>query len=463
MSFDFDHTVQLYHAGKKAADAMEAGRDLPGEKFFISNYVPVFDPPELPEIPEDRLPLSPKAGGSAQRMGYRNRSADGMPSLEALMDALHTVAIPNYEDKGGRGKSYIFGPSLNSSLLPKLFQVRREIAGGHFKWGDKVLVSTPIYGMLPKIAYEAALEEHPDARAFLIVNPNNPTGTILSQPEVDAIGEVIEGYNAKRRQYSERELIVIEDTTFSGVRWERSSEWPSTLEDRKAMGSFLDYRGTKDSTISLHSWSKDLSPELGLASAVGNPALLDGMRLDDGPTKHAQEYALKAIHPFNKSITIAHAKKSVEFYKHDYEIIKDRIACLNTVLQEKMGDNRQYVTIVTEPGAGFNVTADFRGLAGFSLPAESEKTEVPPLSTSLDFTLALMKNTNVIAYPGEMFYIPAEDMAVRFSLNVEEEKLNKAFDRIEQFVLSLEPPSKWRDRDIQRKQDAVGNSSFPAH
>jgi aspartate/methionine/tyrosine aminotransferase len=143
--------------------------------------------------------------------------------------------------------------------------------------------------------------------------------------------------------------------------------------------------------------------------------------------------------------TLAHHRsESVAFYKERYAELSNYLREeLNPALRKKFGGDKEYVSIVNEPDAGFHIALDFSALKDTVVNGNGASVT---LETSAHMAVALMEKAKVVAYPGEMFYLEGEDMILRASLNLEKEKLLEALTRIKDFCLELEPPAKWEGR-----------------
>lgn len=121
--------------------------------------------------------------------------------------------------------------------------------------GDEVIIPTPAYvGYKPLITIErgivkelditknnftitkAALEDcySPKTRAIIITNPNNPTGLILSNEEMETIKDFV----------LEKDILLIADEIYSQIDFE------------KAFTSFTKYKVLKDNLLCLNGFSK---------------------------------------------------------------------------------------------------------------------------------------------------------------------------------------------------------------
>ena len=289
---------------------------------FLSKFTPPLPPVPITIAPDVNL----------QEMNYRGRAPEADKRLEK---AFFTWLA----DRGLERGIYdvYFSHSINTNVLPAIFQnkdpsLSKDENTSLFNRGDLVLFCSPIYSMLPANAeqrglktaaimgeskngykpdpanIQKALEQNPDARALMIVNPANPTGTCLTREEIDAIGSVIGTHNEKRKNEGKRPLIVIADQTFQDMQWSPipydyrlnphvvSGRRPNMFNNQE----FIEYTPfvpiaansqLRDCAISIGSLSKSVGPGVGIAFWYGNPDLMTPTRPTDGLEPAAKGYA----------------------------------------------------------------------------------------------------------------------------------------------------------------------------
>lgn len=481
---------------------------LPGagpEVGFVFAYGPPALMKEVADASFDGPPLATQQYAAAVLRGENpegempvNAPLTGTPELRARLNAYLNAAGITYDAPEDEPR-FVCGTSINSTLLPNLFRPRTN--GGLCQAGDEVLVCTPIYGLLPHNAHDnqmklialqgnrekrykpdaavirQALQQHENARVLMIVNPSNPTGTCLSAQEIDEIGMVVEQHNKERERKGQRPLIVVADETFSELMWTRSDaaqhphRRPSIIDSGPAckithdqvwkFTSMASNEKLRPYTISLNTFSKSLAPGLGFAYAYGPPALIKELASTkfDGAARSAQDYAAKIFDPEYYGEVQRHLWRSLHIYEHKYQLLCGHMKdFINTNIRRALDAEKKaqagytpqnYIDIFTEPDGGFHVTLDVNALKGYQ--AKDKHGKLKSLRTAADFAEALMRETGVVVYPGEMFLLPGEDMLLRMSLNLPVDRLPngdmadntvRALERIGQFCSGLIPPGK---------------------
>lgn len=484
-SLRFD--AQRYVALSDQCDALlKQGREKEGA-IFLSKFNPVFNPPdflwpvkqaeneawqrlgdtadqhvvngEMLRVARESLPELPN--GTAQQ--YRSRFPFGIPELQANLSRWLADQSITYGD--GKASCFTCTNSVNGSLLVHLFQKRES--EGLFSDGrcHEVVFFTPTYGIAPRIAHKEGLkiQVHSTspanhykptaddidrvlnrsrtpytARAISLVNPGNPMGSYFSREEIEQIADVVVAHNKKRARKGIPPVLLIVDETFRGLDWQDKAE--------KTFYPFAANEKLRPYTIALNSFSKDLGPGIGFAFAYGPPELIKKIAPLDGPDYDTQRFAAAVFDPKYKTDLEAHRTKSVAFYKERYDaLVKFVKEELNPALRKKFGGDDDYVKLVGKPDAGFHTALDFSGLRGAQFKDNGQDIL---LDTSAHLAIALMEKANVVAYPGEMFYMDGKDMILRVSLNLDKhmpgdcskDPLIVALDRIKDFCLALEPP-----------------------
>ncbi len=506
-----DDFRQMMDAAKACDEVLASGRKREGT-IFLSKFNPFFTPPDfLHHRTKQRASAAAAAWDNADQhasnaqamfehagelatnpddatlLEYKSRSPFGIPELQDNITKWLSEQGISYPQSGAESShSFVCANSVNSTLLPRLFQIRKT--GGLFTEKQNEVASfTPVYGLLPFNAYDANLtvtqyktskEDHykptaekvrnllknrksPDKlRAIAFVNPANPTGACFSKEEIDAIAEVVCEHNDERAKRGIPPVLIIVDETFRNLMWKG--------DDAQEFYPFAKNEKLRPYTISLNTFSKDIGPGVGFAFAYGPPELIKEMPAFDGPAHEAQLYAAEVFNPKNQKHLRKHRDKSVALYKERYESIKKYLDTeLNPALKSKFGSDKDYVTIVNEPNAGFHIALDFSALRGAVV--HDNGTDVP-MQTSAHLAVALMEKANVVAYPGEMFYLDGKDMILRASLNLDrymqvdgkydwkKDALLEAMKRIKDFCMELEPPARWQALTVPSHTPSQGIS-----
>ncbi len=466
----------LYDKANAAVAIVEKGRKT--NSHFASGYQPIIDPPDLyPSLrideSADALLTDREAVTEAMRgdtdflndtvASYNNRSAYGMEELRAKVDEWLAKQGIHYE---GDAPHFVCTSSVNNDLYSKIFTELRDESCLFSKQGNTnalLLVCTPTYGLAPSRAYKhhidiatiqtdkstgykldaatlkAALIKHPDARGLSITNPCNPTSACMTEPEIEAIANVVHEHNTARVAAGKRPLIVLVDETFRNLMWEHTYDHRSgEVKEGQTFISLAANEKLKPWTLSVNSFSKDFAPGIGFAYAYGPPELIKDLSFIDGASVPAQQYATHVFDP-GKPEAQEHFDNIKHIVEGFYKVLGRKLGELNTSLKQQFKCDEDLITIPVEPVAGFNVALDFSKLAGF------KTKEGHALHTGKDVAEHMMKQC--ITYPGEMFYIPEEDMMLRVSLH--QDKIHRTMECISEFCHSLTPPERGVVKDMQ--------------
>ncbi len=452
----------------RCADMVATGRDLP-DVIFMSKFTPALPPPRL------RVEM----GGEAA-LQYRGRSTEADDGLRE--------AFFNWQAQYGvdrKGMAVKFSHSAITDVLPAIFD------SPLFSSDDTLLFCSPTYSMVlsgarvrgmnivavpgeikddykPSAASIAeALQQHPEARALLLVNPANPTGKSLTPEELEAIGAVITEHNAARNREGKKPLLVIADQTFQDLILEQEAGAKAKLP------ALASNKALRHCMVSVGSLSKTAGPGLGIAYWYGAEELLKTITLTDGLEPAGREYARRYFRSQtgalnqqllyedeNNPVVSAnqHIESNREIYQANYRRLCDYFSDLNRKLREKLGGDKDYITWI-KPDAGFHVTVSFAGLSGLVPGRDAEKLfdgDAAPITSGEDLSRELLNHEKLAVFPGEMFFMKPEAMALRLSLNLTnpedslypDEKFMRGLKRIGHYCMSLSPEKKatWAER-----------------
>jgi len=498
---DHEETLKLLAEAERCAAVMEQGRTRENA-VFASKYTARFRTPKLPSVmplveeePDPHQDEVDKLIPGIERdysvsTEYKGRRPSGHTELqknfmrwlrsefdikegEEIFTPTTEFDSKEAEKVVAKGNAHCFTceGSINSNLLPQLF------SGSLFKPHDEVLYCTPIYSMIPSRAnklglnilairgvkenhykpnaddIEKALKAHPDARSLLLVNPGNPMGTFLSEEEIGKIAHVIKQHNNERIKQGKRPLFLVVDETFQSLLWHKPG---APYTERERLPHMAKHRDLRNCTITISTFSKDLSPDHTFAYAYGNPSLIKQMEISDGQNSQIQEHASAVFSDNTDSTRILkqHHDINASHYRSHYAVLAGAVMHINDELRKTLGGKEDFITFTAPPAAGFHVSLDFSKLAGLVPKGESDA-----LQTSANLAEKLMNKEGLVAYPGEMFHMDGKDMILRFSLNMKMEKVKAAMERLEIFCLSLEPPGPWAGRTAERP----GGDITPQH
>jgi len=281
-------------------------------------------------------------------------------TVRTLLDAGDGIAImlPNYMQ--------IWGVARNHRLKLETFSLRQE--AGWALDADQVA---------------AAVSN--ETRLIAVCNPNNPTGYILTRPEMEIIANAAERVGA----------WILADEVYAGAERLTDEQTPS-------------FYGMYDRVIAVGSMSKAYGlPGLRLGWAVAPAALIDDIwarheYIALSATMLSNKLAALALSPAIRPRIIARAR---EYIRRGYP-----------VLQNWMENNGGIFSLTPPQAAAI-------AFVGYDLDINS---------TTL--TERLRKEKGVLIVPGDHFGI---DNFVRISFGLPHDYLTAALDRIQELILEL--------------------------
>jgi aspartate aminotransferase len=323
------------------------------------------------------------------------------------------------------------------------------------KNGDKVLMTIPTFGPFyqtfhkrrldiksERLSEETSwkltpetlnkmLEESPDAKLLLFTHPGNPMGEVYSKAELIALSEVIINHNQGRE--SKDKLIVFSDEVARNTILNKKEEFCS-------IGSLP---GMEDCTITGWSLSKDQSPGLGVAIAIGSKELVSQMNLGEGPAFPMQMAVVPVFSLEHEETFEKKYEEANEIYRNNLRLATSRIAEINESINEKLFPNeepRSMISAEIAPEGGFQFTFNAKGLLGAKLPDDythiTDSTQKHIMS-SVDLAYYLRDVSGVELIPGEGFGFEPEEMKFRMTISKKEQQLTKSFDLISKALSAL--------------------------
>ena len=227
---------------------------------------------------------------------------------------------------------------------------------------------------------EAAIT--PNAKALLLNSPHNPTGSVLSREEIDAIGQFCERHN----------LWIVCDEVYEQLIY------------RGTFASALDVDRLADRTIVVSSISKShAAPGFRSGWCIGPDWFTDKMQ-------GLSEAILFGGQPFIADMTrhaLSHPDDTAERMCQTYQ---HRIDVLMATL-----DQRVMKPLPPEAGMFMLIDISASGLNGSQ------------------YALKLLNETGVATMPGDAFGKQADNF-IRLSLTVDDDKLHEAARRMNEFA-----------------------------
>lgn len=229
----------------------------------------------------------------------------------------------------------------------------------------------------------------PKTKALIVCNPSNPTGMVMGEEELSAIAEL-----AKNNDF-----FVIGDLTYDFL-----------VYDQKNIPTLLTHEEIRDRLIICYSFSKEFSMTGWRAGYLYAPekVLEQAMKVHD-------DFVLCAPTPSQYAALIALTKKPNDEPEgiHADFVAKRDIICGRL---DRLSDLFSY----TRPRGSYYILARYK----------------KPAISSWDFAMRLLNEAKVIVIPG-VGCGSAGEGHVRFSYGASKEKINEAFDRIEQWAKIL--------------------------
>ena len=229
----------------------------------------------------------------------------------------------------------------------------------------------------------------PKTKALIVCNPSNPTGMVMGEEELSAIAQLAKDNN----------FFIIGDLTYDFL-----------VYDQKSVPTLLTHEEIRDRLIICYSFSKEFSMTGWRAGYLYAPekVLEQAMKVHD-------DFVLCAPTPSQYAALIALTKKPNDDPEgiHADFVEKRDIICGRL---DRLSDLFSY----TRPKGSYYILARYK----------------KPAINSWDFAMRLLNEAKVIVIPGIGCGSQGEGH-VRFSYGASKEKINEAFDRIEQWAKTL--------------------------
>ena len=284
--------------------------------------------------------------------------------------------------------------------------------------GDEVIIPSPYWlsypelvkmaGGVPKFvqtkpenSFKITAEELEKAitektKAFILNNPNNPTGAVYSRSELNALGAVIEKH----------EIYVISDEIYEKLTYERRHHSIATYSDV-----------LKERTIVINGMSKTYSMtgwRVGYAAA--NEQIAAAMiSMQSHSTSNANSIAQYA------STVALSDKLHGDAFLEDMRATFDARRALMMLRLSRLG--LEYI----EPKGAFYVMASIKKFEGMSIDGQR-------IHSAYDFATLLLERAQVATIPCEGFGAPDY---IRLSYAASEKDIERGLDSIATFLTQL--------------------------
>lgn len=323
---------------------------------------------------------------------------------------------------------------------------------------DKMFIATPHYGSLNEVLRDrdvefvqiqtsppdykltgdllkAASEEHPEVKDLLIINPNNPTGTILSEEELRDIADVA----------LERGIFVVSDEIYSGEE----------LEDGNAVsfGSLGEehYKNSL-SGIGLGKTYCDAADRIGIA-ATGNVEISRSIEKNSvrGTTSSPSTLSQYSAAMVLRYTPEKFLEKNRDFYSERLEFVESLVEKTNQELEAAGSDIK--LKPLVDPKAGFYYTINFENTKGM-VAYDGE-----PINNSLKLVehiaisgLSINKNGKLEGRPGATL-LDGDSLGISDSIAVRVNFAKSTLKQLEQGFSAITESIKTitRDKDLSHE------------
>jgi aspartate aminotransferase len=360
---------------------------------------------------------------------------EGIAALrQSLFDYFDSCGIP--KEVADCSYELFIADSINATLLRSLFDAK-------LKEGDTVLLPLPAFGRffdtLDSRGLNIGLEycgvetewkmtpdklrnfltRHPEAKIYIFVHPDNPTGIIYTKEEMEGLAEVFIEHNTDRERLGKEPLIIVTDEIARNI----------ILNEEAVFVSLASIPGMRRYTYTITSVSKDLAPGIALAIGYGPEELISRIRTESSPSYSSQCAVAAAFAPENRDEFLAHCRRSNDAYAANLNLVKSLLLDLS----EKFDGMSIPFSIVSEPKGGFQLLIQMKGCLSMEFP--ENYTHIPnpeqrEICSSLDLAWYIRETAKVEFIPGEGFGFSGEDIVFRMTLSKRQETYISAFQQI---------------------------------
>lgn len=256
-------------------------------------------------------------------------------------------------------------------------------------------------------AYVLAKSDNAYPRFFLLCNPNNPLGTIVSKDELEKIAEVLRKYP---------EIFIVLDEAYAEMSFE-IVKIPSLL----ALAPDL-----KDRIIILRSATKALSAageRMAILIAFNDKILGKLLDKNIGIIGHAPRSGQIAYSEAMANFTDEIHQNLIDFYKQKVEYVTVRLKQMGA----QMPDPEYKVN------GTFYILGDFSDLLGMNLPENAERAleKIGLVRTNEDIAYYLLFKDSLMIAPTSYFGLPKNNGYMRITCSGSQEELIEMMDRLE--------------------------------
>jgi aspartate aminotransferase len=277
--------------------------------------------------------------------------------------------------------------------------------------GDKVLVPAPFWVSYPpmillagadpvivptqaKNGFKMTPEElqsalTPDTRAIILNSPSNPTGSVYSKKELEALGEII----------LKNDLTVISDDIYDKILFDNLSFSNLAMLDPRFKEKTLVVNGVSK-TYSMTGWR--IGYLAGSKTVIGAINKIQSHSTSN-PTSIAQKASVAALKGPQDFV-----KKMILEFDRRRRLISERLRAIPGVE-------------VHDPQGAFYIFPDFSSYY-------KRKVNNRIIENSLDLADYLLEKAMIAVVPGAAF---GEDRCLRFSYATSAEQIEKGLDRLE--------------------------------
>jgi aspartate aminotransferase len=235
----------------------------------------------------------------------------------------------------------------------------------------------------------------PETRAIILNSPSNPTGSVYSKKELEALGEVI----------LKHDLTVISDDIYDKILFDDPSFFNLPMVDPRFIERTLVVNGVSK-TYSMTGWRIGYlagpKPVIGAINKIQSHST-------SNPTSIAQKASVAALKGPQDFV-----KMMVTEFDRRRKMISERLKGIPGVK-------------VFDPKGAFYIFPDFSSYYG-------RKAGERVLSNSLDLADYLLEKALIAVVPGAAF---GEDGCIRFSYATSMEQIEKGLDRLEKGLREL--------------------------
>jgi aspartate aminotransferase len=310
--------------------------------------------------------------------------------------------------------------------------------------GEQILVPWPCYGLFQWSAdltdneirliapnetadykltgelLEQHLREFPEAKCILLTNPNNPTGSVYTAREYEALAAVL-----LRPEHAHVHVVV--DECYEKI----------LIDPQARFVSFASIAGMYERTITLTGVSKNAAlagERIGLACGPSRfiwPISLYVLKNTFGASLVSQVVVARALN----SIPDEYFQAAAATYAAHLVLVEELVAAINRRLSERFpGHGGVAVKLTNRPQGGFFCCLRFDGIRGWTAP------DGVSLDSDVELFDFLLERAAFSVIVGQTAGFPARDMIVRVTFANPKHELRQAFAALGVALETLRPP-----------------------